>query len=815
MAVTQGTVNVNSDATGWTRADVLDALETVFSNLGMHGGTAKTGVPVACLWPGQTNNESVKSRHNGIGTSSDNWSWDWHHCGGPNSTIPWAGNSDRNFEVSANGTSGYYMQETWTPTNINTTNNTLTVPWNRELTSEREIKFIPSGGDATNLIGGLALNTSYWVIRVDATTIKLASNLTDAQNNSEINLTAAPTGGWSSTTKFWDLQAGSSNKNITAYQGDILNFNVDATGLNICNGTSYDSTKTLTTANGTAGNLLMNAGYYISNLGTTSFTWNTRYWPQSEDNANVESFDKPASLPKGNVHQGTWVQSGTGQFGKSASQVIDYCYASANTSAMKGTITLKPNYSTLTTSFDPYWDVTIPGTVTGGGGVGKDLKLRVTRHNAGHSTSYRGRIRHIDVLNVTDGWSGTPTFTIPGEDIGGVATTNDIEFGTNTDETSENAGDGICSLALTDYGASSSFYQKSATGDYAILKLVHDDTKELGTTYWGFCPSQSNPYEMMLWSGTYWEAQNCWGTTATPTNESKNDYDWKGFYGFMDGRVGCTATWAQYPNPYDQNYFWHRNFATASQPTNYKLRIKYWRAQSPQDDKYAVISFVQVINDKIQEYFTFSLPTPTFGVTSPGVDLDHLYQGHITTYDTGSAFSYGSHYLRSLDIRCDIPSYQSSTNQAGDEPADTATLTQASLYGWVRNNDSGWPAATDRWSPNMNIRHSIEEREIIHYYRNADYDKTHSSMDYYRPIKGIPLLNVFAPCPYYLPDDFVMIPVGTAPGLTEFRTGDTVTISGSEKYEVIVAQYANSQTGLDGVNSGSTIGMLFCARIVG
>ena len=88
-------------------------------------------------------------------------------------------------------------------------------------------------------------------------------------------------------------------------------------------------------------------------------------------------------------------------------------------------------------------------------------------------------------------------------------------------------------------------------------------------------------------------------------------------------------------------------------------------------------------------------------------------------------------------------------------------------------------------------------------------------MDYYRPIKGIPLLNVLAPCPYYLPDDFVMIPVGTAPGLTEFRTGDTVTISGSEKYEVIVAQYANSQTGLDGVNSGSSIGMLFCARIVG
>ena len=36
MAVTYDTVNVNSDTTGWTRLDVLDALETVFSNLGMH-----------------------------------------------------------------------------------------------------------------------------------------------------------------------------------------------------------------------------------------------------------------------------------------------------------------------------------------------------------------------------------------------------------------------------------------------------------------------------------------------------------------------------------------------------------------------------------------------------------------------------------------------------------------------------------------------------------------------------------------------------------------------------------------------------------
>ena len=89
-------------------------------------------------------------------------------------------------------------------------------------------------------------------------------------------------------------------------------------------------------------------------------------------------------------------------------------------------------------------------------------------------------------------------------------------------------------------------------------------------------------------------------------------------------------------------------------------------------------------------------------------------------------------------------------------------------------------------------------------------------MDYYRPIKGIPLLNCFAPCPYYLPDDFVMIQIASTPGLTAYTTGDTITITeGSEKYEIILANVENSVEGLDGVTSGSTIGMAFCARIQG
>jgi hypothetical protein len=79
-------------------------------------------------------------------------------------------------------------------------------------------------------------------------------------------------------------------------------------------------------------------------------------------------------------------------------------------------------------------------------------------------------------------------------------------------------------------------------------------------------------------------------------------------------------------------------------------------------------------------------------------------------------------------------------------------------------------------------------------------------------MKGIPVNNNLVPCPYYLPDDFVMLQVSTTPGLATFRPGDTVTVSASEIYEVVLAGYQTSQNGLDNVNNNSSIGMLFLAR---
>ena len=45
MAILKSVVDVNNGNTGWDKTHVMDALETVFANLGFHGGVAASGVP--------------------------------------------------------------------------------------------------------------------------------------------------------------------------------------------------------------------------------------------------------------------------------------------------------------------------------------------------------------------------------------------------------------------------------------------------------------------------------------------------------------------------------------------------------------------------------------------------------------------------------------------------------------------------------------------------------------------------------------------------------------------------------------------------
>ena len=76
----------------------------------------------------------------------------------------------------------------------------------------------------------------------------------------------------------------------------------------------------------------------------------------------------------------------------------------------------------------------------------------------------------------------------------------------------------------------------------------------------------------------------------------------------------------------------------------------------------------------------------------------------------------------------------------------------------------------------------------------------------------MPISVNLAPVPYYLPDDFTAIQFAVTPGATAFRPGDTITVSGSEIYEIVIASYTTNQTTFDGISQNTSKGIAFCAR---
>ena len=138
--------------------------------------------------------------------------------------------------------------------------------------------------------------------------------------------------------------------------------------------------------------------------------------------------------------------------------------------------------------------------------------------------------------------------------------------------------------------------------------------------------------------------------------------------------------------------------------------------------------------------------------------------------------------------------YYSNYDRPSNEPVNTQSVARESAYGYFRNPEYGYYALS-RYSCNIDSENNASNySEIMTYYRNSTYDRNgtlsvDANADYYKPIKGIPLAHNMVPCPYYLPDDFVMLQFSTTPGATVFRPGDTVTVSPSEVYEVIIAGY--------------------------
>lgn len=744
MAILKSVVQVNNGNTGWTKANVLNALEETFTNLGFHGGSQVNGVLTTTLPPG----ELGSPQFNG-GYFANNW----RYVGRGDSNLPgYYSTTTRNYQVTASGSS-YSFTEFFTPTNINSTTADAFVIVRHGLSTGTPVVF--SGSTLINIQGGsLVNNTTYYAISTSADRIKLATTEANALAGTAIDITT----GYNSASVRLTKTTSTSNPNITVYVGDIISFELNTPGENFY--------------------LTGSPGAYASNtvLNTTNYGTLT-YRDMPTNQGSTSGF---VTFPT----QG-WLQG-------------NYYYVSQNSSSLTGTITLLPNTNTYSV-YQPYWDYTVPAS-----GSRTAATFRVSRRL--QNNAYTTTVAAIEVLNSnTSGWSNNEVFTIPGDQIGGTTPFHDITFGVNSLTTDQiNAANGVPSVKVTNLGAGTNFYQKFTNQNKAILKVVNDPAKTYGTTYYGFAFDNSNDYQMYVSAGSSWDF---FGFDVT-SSDSSDSGRWGGTHG-LDYAISVTSV-RSFP-PFNTGYYPLITYASSSTPTGYPLKIITYRAQAPQDTNFAIIQFVQTINGIDVAYGTFFLHKGTNYGT--GIwDLNNVYQGCFTELIGEYSFGEGINFLtRSPSLygsREDLDVRDSTKREAFFGYYRDATDYDSSLSMTIKNNI---------FTDNRNSGNTQYTNAVLPYYRNSAVDKygttgVSSAANYYRPIKGLPINSGLAPIPYYLPDDFTVIPFAVTPGATAFRVGDTITVSPSEIYEIVVVAYSTNQTTFDNISQNTSKGIAFCAR---
>ena len=774
MAILKSVVDVNNGNTGWTNSDVMDALETVFGNLGFNGGVASSGVP-----------QGMRSPDGTIGFHEA-----WRNTGGP---AVHSSQKTHKYTATANGTSAYRMLKVtdsqssyyWYSSTQATYPNQIRID-GHGFTQGQAIHFAPGGSTANQGVEGLTLDTVYYVIVVDGDYFKLAANATDAGNGTNVVL---GNGGWAgadyaaksgSTYGFRDINDASfDNRTININTSDELRITLDTSGsgnMYLCYDTDdYDANKYI--VDGWEG---QSTDYTTAPTGTGSDT-GTVVW---ETNGYVQSYTDPGDKVL-----------------FSPSEVVGsrkYIYANDTNSGMKGVINVTPIVrSGYNSTHNPFWDYEVPAS-----GGRSALKLRVYRYQDSN-VSYYGKLANIEILTIGTGWSNDEVFTIPGDQIGGATPANDVTFGVRNDSEGD---DGTPAVQITSLGAGSNFFQKATNGAWAVLKNVNDASKNYGTTYYTIGIDSNTNNKLVFNSASGYNWLNRKGTSATSGGTDA---------GIFAGKLGLDYMSSfNYPLTSTSGTYWNFpeiEYCTNSTPTAYPLEIRVYRAQAPQDTDFAVIQFCQTINEVVQSYDAFTIYRgATFG--SNVWDLDYVYNGSMMMYDTAT---------RSIQLKhCStspVYSYYQSDQGTNEEPVSSGSIAREAFYGYLRDPDSPNLYTTSNYLCNIETEANTD-RDVYMYYRNSAYDQhggnsVASEANYYKPFKGLPINERMVPCPYYLPDDFVMLQVSTTPGLTQFRTGDTVTVGGTETYEIIRGSYETQQNGLDGVDNNSTIGMLFLARI--
>lgn len=489
------------------------------------------------------------------------------------------------------------------------------------------------------------------------------------------------------------------------------------------------------------------------------------------------------------------------------------------------------------------YDYTFPDSGGRTGGV-----VTVSRYGTNYGSATEGKVNLIYVRSGGTGWSDQAAITIPASEIGGVTAT-DITFGTNSATTPEirtwSTKGGTSNWWWSDKDPST-YHSNLAGAKHGVCRVTNDASKALGITYYsfgitdgGWIRMKSGPkwddYRLYDYNSTYFGLQGAYygdpgmdGFGLPQVDQSyKRGYDeyltaWAAFVGGNDSDPDGTAA--------DRDL----RYCRSNSPTDYPLKIVVYKAPSLQDPNYAVIQFQQIVSGNTETYFTFSLNKGT--LWGQGIwDLDHVFQGGYTRYEN---------YLGNTNTVIAIKT--SDTIQYdeiyGEDPnsyatgADAATRMRECLYGYNRKdapsykNEEYWET-WDTYAVNIDgyvtneggYQYSNTVNRIKQYYRNSAYDRftingvtyaTDASLNFHKPIKGLPIASNMYPCPYYIPDDFVVIQVALSPGETVVRAGDTISISGSEVYTVILASGRTNDAFFGDTNNQVARYIIFAARTV-
>ena len=408
-------------------------------------------------------------------------------------------------------------------------------------------------------------------------------------------------------------------------------------------------------------------------------------------------------------------------------------------------------------------------------GVGDTCSFSIFRNGGSVNLVYVNRGGH--------GYSNGDNLVIDGDTFGGG---NDMTVVVQADETS--------------YGSASTFYDKDVTNGssypWGVLRIEHDNNKVYGDSYFGF---QADSTKLYFSSGTSFYPYD---TDATLYNQ---------------GRYGNTFRGQQYQDVLHDPTGTANRLITTSANTSidiaqfeyassnaFTLELNVFR--SGIDNNFAVFSF------KHPDKSSSSIDDNTYGTfflhkfTHSLLNFDELSLGTMSYFD---------------------PVYRDMSN--AHHEMHTSFGNSVSQDDWLgRQFMMGWNTGSQYYIMNTFLRDYIHattyptsrgNTERRHYYRNNDNsehnnfrgdlgltDYTNKSPDvlnHNAVIKGLPLSSHMVPCPFYLPDDFVLIQFDHASPSQNIQQNDTITISGSEVYTVIDGAY--NQT-------NRTRGILFCAR---